>query len=153
MSDIESKPESEAEAPKTLSPGLSIFILISVMVLMIFIVVKCQDGPSPRRSTAPPPPPAAAPKKTAKAWYIGGTLHKKTGADWLAATTANRLATAADMAITFKDKFGLENMTSMDELKGPAIQMMTCLDEAFKGDPSQEVSAIGAMCMILLTSK
>ena len=43
-----------------------------------------------------------------KKWYQGGTLHKKTGADWLKASSDNRVATSADFLTDLTEPITLD---------------------------------------------
>jgi hypothetical protein len=83
----------------------------------------------------------------AKEWHEGGTLHKKSGREWMNASAADQLATSADFAAkVFKTN-------SMDELKTRASQMASCISEAVPASPERPVSEIGGACAVLLGAK
>ncbi len=88
----------------------------------------------------------------AQEWYNGGTLHKADGNEWYAASYANKLATAGDFSAVY---IGIDNLSSMDELKAYAINLVTCLDEFYGGVGVAERSAnpaaqSSALCMVLM---
>ncbi len=79
-------------------------------------------------------------------WYSGGTLHGASGKAWKAASSHDRLATAADFVAK------VVSPTSMEELREKAQELQICISEAV-ADPSgdgQEVSAIAAACVMLM---
>lgn len=83
---------------------------------------------------------------TSSKWYVGGTLHKKTIADWKSATSENKLATCADFVTKVKSM-------PLDELKVASYELQTCIDEATRDLPetdSQKVAEVGALCLITL---
>ena len=57
-------------------------------------------------------------------WYTGGTLHKKTGLEWLQAMYDNRLATAADFyQVMSKPK-------NLDDAKDKATALESCITQS-----------------------
>jgi len=85
-------------------------------------------------------------------WYSGGTLHSANGRQWLAATSANRLATSADfVAKAFGDR-KVRSLGSVDRLKPYAHEVKACVDETFQAPGSQDlkVAEVAASCLILL---
>lgn len=82
-----------------------------------------------------------------KQWYEGGTLHNADDSDWLAASEANRLATASDFVASQKEALGL---TTLDEVKPWAIKMSACITEAAKARAGQQASSLAASCLLLM---
>ena len=86
-------------------------------------------------------------------WYSGGSLHRATVGQWKMASYSNKLATAADWAIT---RPFVENQVrkkgSMDALKPFATQMMNCVDQAADGEgySNTKVSELAAACALLM---
>lgn len=98
------------------------------------------------------PKPKRRPRTKARKWYEGGTLQKKTMADWYAATYRNRLGTSADFAVVFLKVLKHRKARSMDELKNIATALEICISEA-GDDPSlhsQKASDMSAMCSLIL---
>jgi len=86
-------------------------------------------------------------------WYENGNLHSVSVTEWNRATYANRLATAADWAITRPQiKAKVKNSGSIDTLRVFAIELVTCVNEATAGQGSSymSVSSVAAGCMILM---
>lgn len=80
------------------------------------------------------------------AWHEGGTLHKAVASEWLHAEYRNRLATSADFVAVAR------NFTSMEELRGAAIEMEACITQAAPAASArQRVNELAAVCEILLT--
>ena len=80
-------------------------------------------------------------------WYQGGTLHKANASEWRKGSDEDRLATAADWAATLIE----EKLTSIDDLKPYAENLLTCADEAI-ADTQIEIpmTQIAAVCWTLL---
>ena len=86
-------------------------------------------------------------------WYLGGTLHRSNVGEWNRSTYANKLATAADMALAAKKvKNQVMRSGSMETLRPYAEQLVQCVDEAAAGKGYQRirVSELAAGCMILM---
>lgn len=86
--------------------------------------------------------PSAAAQASAK-WYEGGTLAKGSGLDWQQATTANKLATCADLlAVTWKNKKLkpeiMNTLRNIDDFRPWAALLAAELDAAFEADPDPE---------------
>lgn len=91
--------------------------------------------------------------KSTNKWYTGGTLHSGSVAEWNGATYANKLATAADWAMTAPQiKKKVKNSGSIDTLKPFAIELVICVNEAAGGQGygSMSVSELAAGCIILM---
>ena len=82
-----------------------------------------------------------------KKWYVGGTLHDKTVANWRAATYENRLATCADFVI----KLGKYQSLPLD-LKKRAVELEACISKAVEGGSvdKKPLSEIATTCAVLL---
>jgi hypothetical protein len=79
-------------------------------------------------------------------WFIGGSLHKSTVAEWRKATYANRLATSADfVAATQNIDYG-----NMEELLLMSIELESCISTATSGGnvENEQVSFIAAICIV-----
>lgn len=61
-----------------------------------------------------------------KQWFEGGTLHKKTGRDWLSAAPENRPATAADFSSSVKKP------KSLAEMRANAVELEKCITGALQ---------------------
>lgn len=86
-------------------------------------------------------------------WYQNGTLHSASIAEWNSSTYANKLATAADWAVSRPQiKAKVENGGSIDILRPFAVELVTCVNEAAtgKGYSSMSVSELAAGCMVLM---
>lgn len=84
-------------------------------------------------------------------WTKGGQLHKATAMEWRRATEANKLATCADFCANIKVAKG-EKYQSLTEMKNDATIMMTCIDEALKGNvvsDQEKVSDLAVTCKAL----
>jgi len=87
-------------------------------------------------------------------WYEGGTLHKKSGADWNVAQNRNRMATSVDFIATALPEFTKKYMLGPDEyiLKAKATQLNICITEATKEHVADNISVakLAAICMVLM---
>ena len=86
-------------------------------------------------------------------WYENGTLRRGSVEEWNRATYANKLATAAAMAITRPQiKAKVTNSGSFDTLRPFAIELVSCVNEAAAGPGygSMRVAELAAGCMILM---
>lgn len=76
--------------------------------LLLALLLAC--GGVPERHKGEPrsaPQEEATPRaETERKWYSGGTLHRKTMRDWRLADEADKLATAADIAFSFRKRKG-----------------------------------------------
>lgn len=115
-------------------------LIIALSVAAIGIVIACGGGgadhtDSTRRTSKP------------NEWYVGGTLHDKTVADWRAARYENRLATCADFVMTLGKYQSLPS-----DLKKRAVELQACISKAVDGGSvdSKPVSEIAGTCAVLL---
>lgn len=86
-------------------------------------------------------------------WYENGTLHKSSVADWKNATYKNRLATAADWALSQPQINDIvKKSRSIDTGKPFAEELVKCVNNAAsgKGYGSMKVSELATSCMILM---
>ena len=129
---------------------ISIFTWI-VLIIFIGVIAKFIIPDKPKTTTTP-----ISSKKVVHAevkWYENGTLHKTSVAEWNSATYANKLATAADMAMAnpqIKEK--VMSSGSIDTLRPFAVQLVICIDEAAAGQGygNTGVAQLAAGCMILM---
>lgn len=83
-------------------------------------------------------------------WYSGGTLHRATASQWHAASSANRLATAADWSVRILSENRIRQL-GMRGWQNYAQQLADCVSTATSGGPqNQAVSEIAAACVILM---
>lgn len=104
---------------------------------------------------APPkaePASEVVPKKKPGKWYEGGTLHQSKVSQWRKSSADNKLATSADFASQAIELGKASNPGSMEGLRGMAINVRTCIDEAVKDGHAddQTVGEIAAVCMLMM---
>jgi len=129
----------------------STVILLSVSLALASI--GCEGGgSSPKKSSSSSSTYSSKPPKSnikpQKEWYAGGTLHKKTMADWKKGSYRDRLATCADFVVAIK-----KYKTIPNSLKSEAAELEKCLSESVEGHTkgdSQIVSDSAAMCAVLM---
>lgn len=124
--------------------------LVVVFVLYKFGALNFFSGQNSAHESAQSKQESSHHLASSSNWFEGGTLHQKTAQDWMNASSANRLATSADFAAKSKDRFGFNDMEGM---KTAAVQIMSCIDQAAPGNPSQKVSGLAATCIVALTAK
>ena len=86
-------------------------------------------------------------------WYEGGTLYRATVSEWNSATYSNKMATAADWAISRPAiKAKVKRSGSLKTLKPFAIALVECVNEAAAGESpgNNDVVELAAACMILM---
>lgn len=78
------------------------------------------------------------------------TLHAATVAEWKSATDENKLLTCLDFASKIKMNKG-EKYDSDTEMLADASYLLTCINEAIKGDnvDNNKVSEVAALCLVL----
>ena len=118
---------------------VSVLIVISTVVLAA--IIACDSGG--RTSSGTSSSQSSKPKE----WYVGGSLHDKTVAEWRTATYENRLATSADFVM----KLGKFQLLPPD-LGKRAIELEACISTAVQDGFTDHwtVSATGAPCAVLL---
>lgn len=83
-------------------------------------------------------------------WYSGGTLHRATASQWHSASSANRLATAADWSVRVLSESQIRQL-GMRGWRNYAQELADCVSTATAGGPqNQAVSEIAAACAILM---
>ncbi|MEQ8440552.1 MAG: hypothetical protein RKK11_01250 [Alphaproteobacteria bacterium] len=87
-------------------------------------------------------------------WYDGGTLQRATLSQWKAGSSANRLASAADLAAAFwQTKPDWQTrFRSMSQLRPYANQLNTCITIVANGSGSgsMRVPEVASSCIIQL---
>jgi len=112
------------------------FWLFSLLLLLLSaIVLTACGGGSPETETE---------------WYVDGTLHNATIAEWHEATYANRLATCADFIVSANQA---EAERDFSTVKPKAIELEKCITENTVNRAEvqhQKVTESAAICVILL---
>lgn len=95
---------------------------------------------------------SAEEKPKPQKWYVGGTLHKSTLAQWAKADERNKLATSADIAVKAYQMKKKSIPFDLDKMKTPATAIMKCIDEPAKEASlgTQTVAEIAVGCIVLL---
>lgn len=117
------------------------------LVLMIVLLSPKNQAVAPRARDDVSPHPLTGQQRSPEEqkWYSGGTLHKAMSSEWRRATAKNKLATAADWAISQFEK----GSVTPEQLKPYAEQLVECAD-GVASDPDIEVrmTDVAAMCWI-----
>lgn len=92
----------------------------------------------------------AVPTDTPVPWYVGGTLHSATLAEWRNADQRNKLATAADWAV--------QGFDTIVGLQDNATELLTCVETAFDAyaathKETDTVTEIAVVCVIMMKSQ
>lgn len=135
-------------------------MLSRIALLIGLALLGCdRDKPKPTLHEDGAPVVARAeeePKPDVPKWYEGGTLGGADAATWKVATQENKLATCADMLASLwigkklKPDFAAK-IQSVDDLKGPAGQLVIALDKALSGDAGAlNVATSAAMLMAMM---
>ena len=74
--------------------------LISIVAISLFLLLAVASSDSSDST------PTYSPQSNVDQWYVGGTLHSSSIAEWKNATEKNKLATCADIVANVK-KFNL----------------------------------------------
>jgi len=112
--------------------GIAMFIAVATFI-------GCSDGGSTTSNL-----PSSAPGiPSAPKWYEGGTLHKKSAIEWQAASSKDKLATCADFVAALWKSGNLkpsiaDQLSTVDDLRPYAQELVDFLDAAFKPDPDPE---------------
>lgn len=119
---------------------------IILTLCFIILLVSCEDTSRSRSSSS-----SGSSASSRNEWYVGGTLHKATMAEWNRASYDNRLATCGDFMATMMKKGGRE-ISSTDQVRPKAAAPERCITEAGRGGhaDTQSVATIAATCYILL---
>lgn len=83
----------------------------------------------------------------AREWYEGGTLHQKSGLEWQTASYGDKLATCGDLVTKMWQDGNLKSsiaagISSVDDVRPLAQELVTFLDNSFKGDPDPEQNRV-----------
>jgi hypothetical protein len=104
-------------------------------------------------------------ERAVREWYKGGTLHNKSALEWQLASSPDKLATCADFVTKMWNngdlKPSLENrLSTVDNVRPYAQELVECLDAAFKRDPNPEqnrklfvnqtVASTAVICMVTM---
>ncbi len=107
--------------------------------LLLFIGLGVFGGPD-QAETAQTEQPAE--------WFVGGTLHKATVAEWLDAEDRNRLATAGDWSTAILGSSYVKAV-GFDQLRVHARDMVVCVDHSVQGNDDllqQTANNFAAIC-------
>ena len=116
--------------------------IFGAIIIILVLFWSFGGGFSSSESSRATPKPTTRPTK---AWYDGGTLHQKTVADWMAATDANRLATAGDWTAVFTE------FDDLDEARSLAEDLVECVDGSVDAAPeTMKASDLAASCAVLM---
>ncbi|MCX6055019.1 MAG: hypothetical protein NTZ74_08920 [Chloroflexi bacterium] len=135
-------------------------IMIHKTAISLYLTETAQPSRTPAPTVIHPtlPPDSGNTNQTYSnsssdtSWFTGGNLHKSTVKEWRNATYANRLATSADYVVGYLD---ITDFSDMATIKQEAKDLETCISTTASGGDAdnEEVSFIGAMCLVLLFPK
>lgn len=91
-------------------------------------------------------------------WYQGGTLHRASIAEWMAASYENRLATAADFVVSISKKENPQILSGagsvfLTKLKLHASELEKCISQVGaepKASRGMSVAEVGSLCYITM---
>ena len=114
------------------------FSLIALLVMVVLAAGSVDTG----TNTAPTPSTGGS-SAPIKKWYEGGTLHSKSALDWQTASREDKLATCADFVTKMWQDGNLKpaianNLSTVDDVRPHAQELVDFLDAAFKLDPDPE---------------
>jgi hypothetical protein len=115
---------------------------VATVILAAVSVAAAPEAEPPRPSRHLPAERAAAPAAATvtSPWYVGGTLHDVTIAEWRSATPANRLATSADFVAQLA-KVREHRALPEAELIERATGLEICVSTGGKQQADQELNA------------
>jgi Domain of unknown function (DUF4190) len=147
----ESPNPARAKGRAIVGISLSAFWLLAMVLGMIVGPSRTNPPASPAKAVAPASDTGSGSSKGGTEWYEGGTLHRATVKEWREATYTDRLATAADWALTMLEKSG-NKPASTDALKPFAVDLEACVTTTATGGNAegQRASEVAAMCWVLL---
>lgn len=123
-------------------------VIVALAVVLVVVALTTDIGKAPAAVVAITPLPTVAevPTATPLPWYVGGTLHSATVAEWRAADQRNKLATAADWAA--------QGFDTVAGLKEKATELLDCVEEAAKAvSDTDTVTDLAVGCVILLKAQ
>jgi len=138
---------------------LPVGTLCSVLAVfaLLLLLSACSSGGGNRVSTPTTTPtrtPTSTPPvaQTRGEWFQGGTLHSATLEQWRLATSANRLATAADWLASTTWKGHLNTPSDFDRAKVKAQMLVRAVNEVASDRDLGFVSATETAAAIILMS-
>lgn len=127
-------------------------VIVALAVVLVVVALTTDIGKAPAAVVAITPLPTVAqvPTATPLPWYVGGTLHSATVAEWRTADQRNKLATAADWAA--------QGFDTVEGLKEKATSILACVEEAFDAyaathGEADTVTDLAVGCVILLKAQ
>jgi len=83
-------------------------------------------------------------------WYEGGTLHRANAGQWQSASSANRLATAADWSVAILGQATVKSI-GFSGLKNKAQQLSSCVTNASNRTATNTAaSELASACAVLM---
>lgn len=130
------------------------FTNISDKLKILIPKIKSPVTTSSKHESAPIREPDSSKSSSSKqtSWYEGGTLHSATVGEWNNATSSNKLATAADWALSRPNiKTKVTSNGNMDTLRPYASELAQCVESAARvnGSGSTSVTELVAGCIVL----
>lgn len=122
--------------------GIGCALIVLVVVALGYFGSGSGDKDGATRS------PQVAPR-----WYEGGFLHRANVGEWRGATYSNKLATAADWAMTHRRvKARVMGSGSIANARPYAVDLVRCIDEAAgpSGYAHLRVTELATACMVSL---
>lgn len=146
----ESPKPAGAKSRAIVGISLSSFWLLCALLGLVLGPKQNSSNPTAPLAVAPTGSPSPSVSHS-PAWYEGGTLHSATVKEWREATYTDRLATAADWALTMLEKTG-NKPASTDALKPFAVDLEACVTTTAAGGNAegQRASELAAACWVLL---
>jgi len=116
--------------------GFALVALVIVAIANFDRIPQQQSGGTPSTSAATP-----------ATWYSGGTLHRKSALEWQTASSKDKLGTCADFVAGMWQNGDLRpaisnNLSTVDDVRPYAQELVDFLDAAFKPDPDPEQNRI-----------
>jgi len=121
---------------------------LSTIALLVMVVLAAGSVDSGTNGTSNPSPSntpqsTSSPSTPTSKWYQGGTLHNKSALDWQNAAANDKLATCGDFVTKMWQNGDLKpsianNLTTVDDVRPHAQELVVFLDAAFKLDPDPE---------------
>jgi len=133
----------------TVSTGCGCLLMLVCVVMCIGIFSTSSDspGPKPHRTATNEPSNSSRPRSSSsiptRKWYEGGTLHNASALEWQTASSADKLATCGDFVTQMWQNGDLKpsianNISTVDDVRPYAPELVDFLDAAFKRDPDPE---------------
>ena len=131
--------------------GRVIIWVVATFSVIVFLCSLCSDDSGDaKKSPAPSVRTSSATERygaSATKWYSGGTLHKKSALEWQTASPQDKLATCGDFVTGMWQNGNLKrsianSLSTVDDVRPYAQQLVDCLDAAFTPDPDPEQNRI-----------